>query len=432
MPHAIIPEPAAGFVSYLIFPGTGVAPVRGRAATGLLAPELDQLARRLRGLGTEQAVSDASAWLRGRLDQPLDEAMLARHREAAQRGIDFQTAALDLGSGDCDVRNALLARVLSVAGIESRLALGFPSDRGRALPWLHAWVEYRDGPGNPWRVADASAEAAQPRVALPAPSSPVAPLVASGPPPQPLAAIWPSPTWATLGVVVGLCCCVALVLLGRSRRARTRLDDRHDLSALLGGALAHPEAWRDAPELFDRRLLPLCAGGKTSLRAAWGEAARGRLFLARAPHALARRAGERGLSVLDASAPEARLVGRALGAVDLDDWDRCLREGRAEPVLEAACRALERRGETIVARSGGGFAALELPGSGVRGGAHYLVVPRDAAWLATARRLMNNRPATAVVLAADALLEMAGREPEAGAEVLAPMAREALLEEARA
>src|SRR6185436_20296031 len=75
------------------------------------------------------------------------------------------------------------------AGVSARLAVGYQGDRGQVLPWLHAWMEYRDERGR-WQIADATeAEADQPLAVgsavvrsrragpsgAPAPGPPVAP-----------------------------------------------------------------------------------------------------------------------------------------------------------------------------------------------------------------------------------------------------------------
>src|SRR5690606_23448043 len=122
-------------------------------SSGLLPPELRREARALRRRPIDARVA-ALTQLTGELvAYSTAPEVAAQHR--AMKAEHFITRALEIGQGDCDVQNGLLAALLQEAGVEARLAIGFVGHGGRVNPWLHAWAEYRGADGE-WAVADAS------------------------------------------------------------------------------------------------------------------------------------------------------------------------------------------------------------------------------------------------------------------------------------
>lgn len=418
MPHAVLPAPARGSLTYVTWPAADPTLSDPALSVERLPAELADLAKGLTGRPASEAAALGSAWLAERLEQPLD---VARHARAQAAGRDFQATALELRSGDCDVRNAILARVLSAAGVEARLAVGFRGAGGSVRPWLHAWVEFRDGPETPWSVADASLEP----VAEPAPPEALARVAIARPTSGSRSA-----GRFVLGGALGMLALAPLLLWWHRRSPTPAMAPGADLTKLLRGALAHPEAWRDAPEVFDRRLLPRVDGGRESLRAAWTAAADGRLCCAgAATTALARRALRAGMVVLESGHPEVGLVADTLGAHDLDAWERAVQQLARARVVDEACEALRRAGLALSARIGGSrIERLSLARRRGGGARHWVLLPADTPWLRTAQQLWPARPATARLLAADGLLETLALEGEDAIPLLSDLARAALRE----
>jgi transglutaminase-like putative cysteine protease len=365
-------------------------------------PDLPELlahrAAVLRRLPLEARGPAALTWVREHVRYSLSEQVAARHRSLAR--VDFLERSLTIGAGDCDVQSGVLLPLLQAAGLPARLAVGYVGRAGQASARLHAWVEYRT-PLSDWTIADASA--GQP-AETPPPSPPWVPALAVPRAAAPTVAGLPG-LLAAVGLA-GLAAALALLLL--RRRPRLRLPAQPDLAGLLRGALQRPDAFRDAPAVFHRRLLRLAAGGSASLAEAWERAHEGRLFSTRRRPPLARAAASGGAAVLDERRPEGRAVGELLGALPLDEWDRRLRDGRSSPLLAAVERSLAASGEPWSLRAGGtpALEAIELPGPG--GVARYAVIPGAAAPLEEAEALWPERPQLAALRLAEWLADVLG------------------------
>jgi hypothetical protein len=235
-----------------------------------------------------------------------------------------------------------------------------------------------------------------------------------------------------LGVTAALAGLVAL-LLGRTRRT-VRIDDRHELSRLLQGALQHPEAFRDVPAVFHRGLVPLARNAPASLAEVWHLASKGRLYRTRGACPLATQAAGRGLRVVDTRSDAGRVVADALGAVDLDAWQALLRRSRRTPLLESAAARLARFGEPLDLRVVRGHdipptQLLELPADRRRPFGRprrWLVIDAATPWLSEAERLWVSRPAEALFDVVDRVVDLIELGEAGRTRLLAPLAQAAL------
>jgi hypothetical protein len=329
--------------------------------------------------------------------------------------------------------------MLDRAGVPVRIAVGFVGSAGRALPGLHAWVEYR-GSNGVWRWADASRGAGGAFVPDSATGRrPVA--GGSGPIAAEDSDFVPAPTSTdglrpAAGVVILTLLVVGVFTFRRKRLSvrDIRLADDANVAALLRGALARPESYREVPALFHRRVVPLIAGRSLSLESARSLAGRGRLAAGTASSTLARTASDRRRAVVDTSRPEGRAVAGVLGAVDLDRWERMIGRSETHPVLrrledEASAAGLSW---TAGLTPDAGGAVRVLDGRVVgrkRGSAVVVADPASEVWRRVVK-LVERAPATAVLLLAD---EVAGSMPEKTEEtrrLLARLAAAAVFERA--
>lgn len=382
---------------------TASGPARLRAAA-LTLPEGDLEAR----------VEAALAWVRHAVRYSTEPEIVERHQRAAAAGRDLLERALDIGAGDCDVQNAVLATLLQQAGLRARLGVGYVGDSGTVLPALHAWVEWRDAAGR-WRAADASAESSLPRA--PAASAPL-----DGPSRAPARLRARADAALIGGMAVAVLAGIGLVASRRVRRS-VALDESHDVARLLQGALTHPEAFRRVPAVFERPLVPLYPRGLARLGDAWDMATRRRLFCSERGSSLARRAARKGAVVVDLRRPEGRLVADTLGAVDLDAWDALLRRCHETPLLRRVERAFRAAGEPLTLRAvaaDGTPLVLDLPQGRWRQGALRTVVLDPAA----AAPLTGE----AAFTQADRLVGLLRLPARRAARVLAPLAARLLRE----
>ena len=480
--------PLRGLLRYSTAPALPPTP-RGPAAVPPLPPAMAKLARSIRERPRAQRVAEATYWVRRHVRYSVEPGIAARHAEARARGEPFLERTLAIGAGDCDVQNGMLVLLLQSAGVDARLVVGFLGVGGRARPWLHAWVEWRD-PSGPWRVVDASggaspfgaadtgAVAAAPAAPPPAVSAPdtdgASPSAAApdeaggehalGAPPARRVGL---PAARTLGLALAgamFLAGVGLTLGGRTRRS-TRLDPAHDLSKLLRGALVQPDAFRHVPSLFHRPLIPLEGGARGSLAEAWVLATKRRLYVTRARSPLARSARRAGAVVLDGASPEGATVAEALGAVDLDHWDAVLRGARTHTLLELVAREVRREGEDWrlrlhyersepraagsglrlhyersepraagsglrLSQAGAGIDVVDVPAG--RGRIRrWVVVGPEEPFFATAAGLLEARPAEALFRAADGLLDRLDLDEAARRRLLSRLAAAAVEEAAR-
>ncbi len=356
--------------------------------------ELTREAARLRGWPIADRVAAATEWTRNRVARSQEATVARQHAVARRRGERFLTRALAIAAGDCDVQNGVLVELLRQSGVPARLAVGYVGRDGRALPWLHAWAEYQLDDGR-WRSADASllleGDPGRAPVSAPDRPAPADHLADSGtarprvavPPRVPSRDTRTAPGLGTAAAaLLGAVPLLLLLALRRTRRSMV-LDPSPDVSRLLQGALRHPDAFREAPAVFHRPLVPLCAGGRASLLQAWTEASQDRLYCARHPGTLTRAVARHAL-VVDATRPEGAAVAAGLGAVDLDHWQRLLDRSHASPPLDDIVRRLSDHGPRIRARILPSLSApisLVLPtGPGRHGGEHLLLVPEEPPW----------------------------------------------------
>jgi hypothetical protein len=220
------------------------------------------------------------------------------------------------------------------------MAVGFVGSGGRALPGLHAWVEYRGGDGA-WQWVDASRNAPSRPATVTVPSrSRVAgrePAIEVLDRPTPDGRSTSAPWFRLMMTGLFLGASVAgLVMVWRSRSTIRdfSLSETPEVAGLLRGALARPESYREIPALFRRRVVPMLAGRPMSLDRARRIAGRGRLAVGTGGSRLARRALEQRQYVVDGSRPEGEAVATVLGAVNLDRWDRVIDRGEDHPVLQ--------------------------------------------------------------------------------------------------
>jgi hypothetical protein len=365
-------------------------------------------------------VVEATAWVRSAIVYSTSPEVAARQQRAIAAGKGVLESVLESGAGDCDVQNAVLTLLLQASGIPARMAVGFVGDRGLARSPLHAWVEHAADDG-PWLVVDASLDEYGVAVAAPRPWAAVSPSAASATPDPALARDLGLRSRMLL-LAAGLGAGFVLLGLWRARPQRdVRLDPSQDLARLIQGALQQPEAFRHAPVLFHRKLLPCRRGRPVSLAEAWDLAAAGRLYASGSGSALARRAAARGGVVLDTFQAEARVVADALGARDLDEWSRFLSRARRTGLLTAVDGRLQALGaawEVRVASKVGPPAILDLPGDG-----RVVVLDEAEEWLVAAERLFRSRPDEAVFDAVDRLAEVVGLDGEERGRILAPLAR---------
>lgn len=392
-------------------------------------------ARRLRSRPLPERVSAGVAWVRARVRHDSSPRVVERHAKALALGRAFADRTLAIGAGDCDVQNGLLLDLLQTAGVTAHLAVGYVGESGRAAPALHAWVEYRDLTGR-WAVADASEDVAR---AEPLPAPPHTPRSEEAS--RGATEAGPGSDLA-LPVAIGgagiLLAALIALALGRPRtRRRILLAPDQPLHGMLRAALEHPEAFQDAPALFHRPLVPTQGGGFVSLAQAWQEAEDGRLFRAPGPGRLERSARRRGLIVLPEGSAEATVVADALGAVDLGEWEARLARAARPALVQALERQLRRHGERWVLAvdpRAADAAILRLPSRGLarlaRRSRRHLLLPGRAPWLRQAETLFAWRPGEAVLRALDRILEPLGLPDARRAELLAPLARRALLEAA--
>jgi len=387
--------------------------------------ELSREAARLRGWPIDERVVAATKWTRGRVTGSREATVAQQHAQARRGGEPFLTRALSIGAGDCDVQNGVLVELLRLSGVPARLAVGYVGREGRALPWLHAWAEYQPGDGG-WRAADASVspQPALPRLA----DEPVAvaapPRAGQAPPARVPSHDTGSPRG--LGIVAVATLLVPLLLLAALRRTRRSmaLDPSPDVARLLQGALRHPDAFREAPAVFHRPLVPLHSPRRASLLRAWTEASHDRLYCARQTGSLTRTVAQRAL-VVDAGQPEGAAVAQGLGAVDLDHWQRLLDRSHASPPLDDVARRLSGPGPRIRARILPGLQrpiSLAFPtGPGPRGGEHLVLAPDQPPWNDAAG------PSRSLEIA-EALLDRLDLPGPCRAERLATLSRRLLLE----
>ena len=241
--------------------------------------------------------------------------------------IEFVTT---LSRGDCDVKNTLAIVMLRRAGVPSRLAIGIVGEDGKAIPGMHAWIEYHDGT---WVTADATGS-------FPDTAPAVAPAKESGPTPdvslhkdmtgdqgRGSGSVWVRVVALIAATVAGLAGTIALLLLLAGRGARKinapgGVEAMREIAArMLNSALVQPEVWLRGSGLSSRRLLPVLGKKKKmSLDEAISLGRKGRLWHSSGTPSLVRRAMERKARILASRDPAfGEIISRLHGIVDLDE-----------------------------------------------------------------------------------------------------------------
>jgi len=318
-----------------------------------LPAELHVLVADLEKLARVDRVSVAADYVRRRVRYDRSLGTSTSLLEARRRGLDLFSRTLAVGAGDCDVQNALLAGILDHVGVPSRLALGLlagildhvgvPSrlalgwvgSDGRVLAGLHAWVEFLGVDGR-WEVVDASIDLERNSPPAGGATGKVVGSVASA-----VDGHWMLIASGALLIVV----VAVVVLFRRPWRRSLHPGDGSDLSDLLRGAAARPEAFERIRPLFNRRVVPLLERPPVSLAQARDGLCRGRLGSGSSKSRLAVEAAAAGGMVIDGNSREGRAVAEALGAVDLDRWQEILERSRIEPLTERVEEALDAAGE---------------------------------------------------------------------------------------
>ena len=405
----------------------------------VLPESADVLALSLRSLEAREAARVATDWVRRKVVYDTSQATVDRHRAAAGQDLAFARRCLEVGAGDCDVQNALLAAVLARAGLSVRMAVGFVGSQGRALPGLHAWVEYRSESGA-WRAVDASRGA--PPNSIPHSYPEVTTIPHQADEDEMPARSGAAETTSRIGLpsrtLVGLLSAILLALAGswwfiRRRWAvrRVQSEEAPDLAGLLKGALARPEAYAEVPALFARRVVPVLGSSTISLDRARSLSRSGRLAVSFGSSEFARRAAEQGQLVIDGSRPEGKAVAATLGAIDLDRWDQIVRMSHEEPVTEVLEQAAQRVGEAWRVVIGSGLAdeviVLDVP---LAGRCPVVVVDEGSALWKRVLGLTVDDPSMAVFVLADQVVERLQSPPGRKRRLLSRLAAEAVLERA--
>ncbi len=412
-PVVVLPPDARGRLSYRTGPTPGWPVLSSWPA---LPAQLEAEVAGWHALPTAERVARATALVRRTVHYRVGGPALG--------GGGFVAAALAAGAGDCDVQNAVLAVVLTGAGVPARLAVGYTGRDGSVAPVLHAWVEYlREGHV---AVADASA---------------VTPAAVSAQPPgrrssTRAADAAPGAALAAAAAVGGLLALIAAAFLGQRRdRRRLELGDSADAAEMLHGVLLRERPWPGAEILLQRPLIPLVGGGWTSLKRARRLAAVGALGASRRGSALVRRAVAGGATVVDAARPAGRVAADGLGLADLDALAplvvRRVLPPLALEVNRVAAHLKERWRLAVVDGAPASLTVVPALPSGVTGvnGELVLVDEASSLWRAALTR-WPERPAAARFLLADAVVHQLRAPGRSRRRVLAEFARAALEEAA--
>ncbi len=411
----------AGRLFFRSSPGPGSIPTAGGEWPDLPA-ELDVLVADLDRLARSDRASVAADYVRRRVRYDRSRATSRSLLEARRRGLDLFSRTLAVGAGDCDVQNALLAGILDHVGVPSRLALGWVGSEGRVLAGLHAWVEILGADGR-WAVVDASVDLE--RSSSPASDTPRK-VVGS------VASIADGRWMLIVGGALLVVVAAAVVLVRRSWRRSLRPGDGSDLSDLLRGAAARPEAFAGIRPLFNRRVVPLLERPPVSLAQARAALRRGWLGSGSSKSRLAVEAAAAGGMVIDGDSREGRAVAEALGSVDLDRWQEILEGARIEPLAERVEEALGAAGEScrlrVASEVGQHMAALDGRAFGLGRSSCWVVVDEESELWKVVCDIGRRQPARAALLFADSVVHLVGVPPQSRPRCLGALAEAALVE----
>jgi transglutaminase-like putative cysteine protease len=283
------------------------------------------------------------AWVRQRVRYDRSTTTGARHAVLAAAGTPLFDRLVEVGAGDCDLQNALLAAMFDRAGVASRLAVGALGVDGRTVAGLHAWVEIRNADGT-WRVVDASTpRPASPAIARhrrPSEAGPVALEETDRP-----AAVRSVRWWVGAVVVAALAICTAAWwTLQRRTRRRAGTPSELDPATVVRAALERPQAWGPRAALDRRPLVATFGGGCLSVARARVLACRRELVAAVDRDRWSELIGTDGPVTVDLADPAGQELAAALHLPVVDDWARTV--DRARPTAAAASieRALHSEG----------------------------------------------------------------------------------------
>ena len=398
--------PRTGRVRYRSAPGAVEGAVRERHWPAL-PPEAVGLALALDDLPIEDRVREALGFVRSRVVYDRSPAVIERYRAEREMGAGLFSRILAVGAGDCDVQNALLAAVLSRAGVSTRLAIGWIGVNGAVLPGLHAWTEYLDEDGR-WRVIDASAGGP----VVERSDSPERATKAAAPAGQAtfLSVRQPFVVYAALLVLAAV---AGALLVGRRAWQRSFASGgQSDMAELLRGAALRPQIFAQVRPLFRRKVVPLLSGRAVSLDGARAERHQGRLALGSDRSQMAIRASRKGRVVLDRDRAEGLAVGEALGAIDLDWWQNLLDAARTDQLAARVEKAFEGCGERVHVRVAAnvGEATAVLDGSrlGLGRRSRWVVVDEGSELWSALKIHAERSPNLAALILADAVAPRLG------------------------
>jgi hypothetical protein len=321
--------------------------VRAAAAWPVLPSEAQWVADAASGDPFDAVVDRLEAWVRTRVRYDRSSATVARHRLLEASGMGLFERIVEVGAGDCDLQNALLAAMLERAGIRARLAVGLLGSNGRAAPGLHAWVEAR-APDDHWRVVDASTPRPVPMTVAAAtrPSTPSGAVQASDRPQ------WPA-SW------IGAACAAMLVfaawIVVRRGGVHRRVDPAGELPGelLVRTALDRPGALGPRAALGRRPLVPTLDGRVLSTDRCRRLARDRRLAACRSPERWRAVVDGGGVATVDLREPAGRELLTALRVPTVDDW---------APLLDAASSTdVTGRVEGALWREGVHWSVREIP-----------------------------------------------------------------------
>ncbi len=415
---------SSGSLRYRSVPAAEVPPdgAMGRGSWPVLPAQVAAAAREIADLPSAARAASAVAFVSARVRYDTSSETVEKHRLARRHTPAVFERALDVGAGDCDVQNALVAAVLAASGVPSRLAVGWIGVGGRARSALHAWAEYR-GPDGRWRAVDASASGGVPQMVNADASA------AGG------GTGAPGRRWkvmvAMAAAAAGAVMLAVLVVGGRWRRS-LRPGDSDDILGLLRGAAARPRAFSGVHSILSRRLLRRVGGRSISLAKARRLASEGRLACGSHRAELSRLGARGGGVVLDLDQPEARTVADALAAVDLDRWHDLLDRATGHELARRVEERLTASGEhcriAVADLDEGGIAILDGSGFGFGRGTCWVVIdPASRLWR-TLCLIGESHPARAALALADIVLSRIGPPPTARRHCLSTLARHAMYE----
>jgi hypothetical protein len=250
----------------------------------------------------------------------------------------------------------------------------------------------------------------------------------------------PNPRFGS-SAAVGMVLTVGFLTIGAFWMVRRRMvvhqirpTDVPDLAGLLRGALARPEAYREVPALFSRRVIPALGGSPFSLDRARSLARQRRLAVSARSSPLALRAVEAGRPVIDGSRSEGQAVAAALGAIDLDRWSEIIDRGCEHPLSLRLVNAASGVGETwdviVVADLSQEIAVLDGTPAGDDRRRRVIAVDDDGALWQRVLRLGRSQPCTATLLLADRVTERLRMSSTGKQRLLSELAAEAVVERA--